>query len=482
MGSVLAHNQLAAHRFIRQAKAAFTTQSDGSTWPKFDRTWRHADQYFRGLLRPGRHKTITGLATRMHADQERLERFIRESPWEHEQVETHLRETVPEAVQGPDAALIVDGMGIPKQGDYSVGVYQQWCGATGKLDNCQVTVNCTLARPAEDRNADQVTWPLGMRLYLPKKWTGEDESVYDDQHERADYARRREAAAIPDAIGYQPKYAIAVDQIEAAIQADVDHACVIADTNYGMRSTFRKQLRELGESYVLEIETGRPYVVPEDTELLEPGNAPGPGAPRKYPTVPDDIETETAVDVADRLDEDAWTEITWNEGTKKPLSGSFYRERIQVVSNANNRRVDGETGWLLLQRDHGPDDDQLKAWLCWGLDEASLSDLISWAHLRWTIEQFHRQIKQILGADEFQGRSWHGFHHHLAVVMLAQAFIAEQRIETELDDRGLPSFESVARQLVREAAIQRLMDEHGFDRATAEAVGVDMLEGFSEWG
>lgn len=104
MRSIRAHNQLAARRFIQQFKAAFTTRSDGSTWPKFDRTWRHADQ-------------------------ERLERFVRESPWEHEQVEEHLRTTAPEKVQGPDAALIVDGMGIPKKGDHSVGVYQQWCGA-----------------------------------------------------------------------------------------------------------------------------------------------------------------------------------------------------------------------------------------------------------------------------------------------------------------------------------------------------------------
>jgi SRSO17 transposase len=174
--------------------------------------------------------------------------------------------------------LIVDGMGIPKQGDYSVGVYQQWCGATGKLDNCQVTVNCTLARPDEDRNADQVTWPLGMRLYLPKKWTGEDESFDDDQHERADYVRRREAAAIPDAIGYKPKYEIAIDQIEAAIQTDLDHACVIANTNYGMRSTFRKQLRELGESYVLESETGR-RSFSRTPSCSNPGTPPGPERP-----------------------------------------------------------------------------------------------------------------------------------------------------------------------------------------------------------
>ena len=482
MRAVLAHNQLAARRFIQQFKAAFTTRSDGSSWPKFDRTWRHAEQYFRGLLRPGRRKTITGLATRMNADQERLERFVRESPWEHEQVEEHLRETVPEPAQGPGAALIVDGMGIPKKGDHSVGVYQQWCGATGKLDNCQVTVNCTLARPGDHRNADQVTWPLGMRLYLPKKWTGEDESIYDDQHDREDYARRRGEAALPADVGYQPKYGIAADQIEAAIEAGIDHACVIADTNYGMRSRFRKRLRELDEPYLLEIETGRPYVVPEDSDVLEPGKTPGPGAPRKHRTVPEEIDPETAADIADRLEATAWTEITWNEGTKKPLSGSFYRERIHVISNAHNRRVDDETGWILLQRDHGPDDDVLKAWVCWGLDDASLEDLVGWAHLRWTIEQFHKQIKQLLGADEFQGRTWRGFHHHLAVVMLAHAFIADQRLETGDAYGGFDSFEAVARQLVRVAAIHRLMDEHGFDRETAEEVGVDMLRGFSEWG
>ncbi len=71
-----------------------------------------------------------------------LERFVRESPWEHQNVESHLREEVPDEVQGPDAALIVDGMAIPKSGEKSVGVARQWCGATGKVDNCQVTVNC----------------------------------------------------------------------------------------------------------------------------------------------------------------------------------------------------------------------------------------------------------------------------------------------------------------------------------------------------
>jgi SRSO17 transposase len=87
-------------------------------------------------VRPGSPNTVTEIAEKMHADQERLERFVRESPWAHENVESELRERVPEAIQGQEAALIVDGMGIPKTGQNSVGVARQWCGVTGKLDNC----------------------------------------------------------------------------------------------------------------------------------------------------------------------------------------------------------------------------------------------------------------------------------------------------------------------------------------------------------
>jgi len=86
-----------------------------------------------------------------------------------------------------------------------------------------------------------------------------------------------------------------------------------------------------------------------------------------------------------------------------------------------------------------------------------------------------------MGADEFQGRTWRGFHHHMAVVMLTQVFVATHRLETGEANGGFDSFEKVARQLVRTASIQRLIDEHGLDRATAETIGTDMLRGSSEW-
>lgn len=341
----------------------------------------------------------------MHVDSDCLERFVRESPWEHEQVINHLRRAAPEGVQGPDAAVIVDGMGIPKKGDHSVGVARQWCGATGKIDNCQVTVNCTLAKPGNPRNADQVTWPLGTRLYLTKKWAGGDASIYDSSAEHESFAQRRHATRIPTTVAYQTKYDIAADMLEQLQQTDLKYGCVLGDSNFGMRSGFRKRLQAMNQPYLLEIETGRLFVVPEHTEIREPGSSPGPGRPRLYHTLPSTVTPETATDVAARFEDEDWTQVTWNKGTKGDMSGTFYRERIRVVTKPHHRRASEETGWLLLQQDYRPGGPEkpgeLKAWLCWGLDETSLDEVVRWAHLRWTIEQFHKNIKQILGADQF---------------------------------------------------------------------------------
>ena len=485
MKAELAHSQVEAKRFLSQFQTAFTTRWDGSTWPNWERTWKNADRYVRGLFRPGTDNTVTDIAKKTHMDQERLERFVRESPWEHGAVEARLQEIVPEAVQGDDAAIIVDGMAIPKKGDESVGVARQWCGATGKLDNCQVTVNATLARPGERRNPDQVTWPLGMQLYLDKKWSDHEDADYDNQREGERYARLREKTDIPDDIHYQPKHNIAAGIIEQALSAGLDHACVVADSNFGKRSSFREALRALDEPYVLEIETRKPRVIPAETSVIEPGPTDGRGPPRKYPAYSEDVSAETPREVADRVgDRDAWTSISWNTGTKDELSGEFYRERVRVVKSATNRWLTDETGWLLLKRvpeEENGSEKMYKAWLCWGLDDVSLEDLVSWAQLRWTIEKFHREIKQELGGDEYQGRTWRGFHHHLSAVMLAHAFIAKLRLETGIDRSELPSFETIVRDIVRESAIQRVMTEHGLNRGKAEEIAVDMLEGYSSW-
>ena len=478
MTNDVTRSQAEGLQFLGGYRSAFTTQADGSTWPKNERTWLNAGRYFRGLLRPGSPNTITDIAEKMHADQERLERFVRESPWAHENVEGELRERVPEAIQGQEAALIVDGMGIPKTGQDSVGVARQWCGVTGKLDNCQVTVNCTLARPGERQNADQLTWPLGMRLFLSEKWTDDDEADYENQQERERYAQRREDTAVPADIEHQSKPEIALELIEQAVSTEIEHGCVVADRYFGEARSFRRKLRAISEPYVLEVSPTEFRAVPEDTDLIQPNAHPN----RKHAAHPEEVTSETPAEVAEALGDDAWTEITWNEGTKEPLSGEFYRTRVREVKRRDTGWLSDETGWLLLKNEQNDDEDgELKAWMCWGVDEASLEELVSWAQLRWCVEQFHRDIKQNLGADEYQGRTWKGVPHHLAVVILAHAFVVRRRLETSATQTDFSSFEEVINQIVRESAIQGLMHDKRCERDRAEELAEYMLQGYSPW-
>jgi SRSO17 transposase len=420
---------------------------------------------------------------------EKLERFVRESAWEYEHVEDQLRSRAPESAQGTDSALILDGMGIPKKGDESVGVGRQWCGATGKMDNCQTTINLTLAAPDEHRNADQVSWPLGMRLYLPKKWIGDDPSVYDSHHERQQYADRREAAGVPTDIEYQPKHEIGGDLVEAAVESDLEFGCVLGDSNFGKSPTLRRRLRALDVPYALEVVPSKFPVVDAEAPLGEPAESGSDTAEPRW-EVPDDVTIFSpeayAQAVADEDSSEDWTYLEWADGTKEPLSGKFSRRRVRVVTDRADREVGDETGWLLIEKrtDEAADEGApvpVKAWMCWGLDNHSLEELVDWAHLRWPIERFHQDIKQHLGADEFQGRTWDGFHRHLAVVMLAHAFIAERRVEAGLAREALPSFEQVMRRIVREAAIQQLRENLEFDRQTATDAAEEMLRGFTDW-
>ena len=377
----LVHAQSESLQFLTDYQSSFTTKSDGSSWPNWQQTWRHATRYFRGLIRPGTNKSVADIASMVDIKQEKLERFVRESAWEYENVEQDLRTTAPEAAQGAASALILDGMGIPKQGDESVGVGRQWCGATGKVDNCQTTVNLTLANPGNQRNADQVSWPLGMRLFLPRKWVSDAPSVYETEHQQQQYAERREQAAIPDDISYQSKHDIAAELVEEAAESGLDFGCVLGDSNFGKSTRLRRRLRELQIPYALEVAPSKLPLVDEETPLSKESES-GPSGPDETRwEVSDDAEIFSPEDLAQSVDDDEWEHIDWAEGTKETLSGQFFRTRVRVVTDREKNEVGEETGWLLIEKMTDAEDEQgsgmnLKAWICWELDDHSLEELV----------------------------------------------------------------------------------------------------------
>ncbi len=162
---------------------------------------------------------------------------------------------------------------------------------------------------------------------------------------------------------------------------------------------------------------------------------------------------------------------------------------VRIVDNTTKRYLSDEVCWLLLERiEDKSGGTELKAYLCWGMDGASLKHLVKSAHIRWAIEQFHRDAKQLLGLDSFEGRSWKGWHHHISMVLLAFAFLSLLRAEAQPGNGDrLPSLRSIVRAVVLEVATQELMKERSRlkkykrDSTRAKYEAEFLLRRFSDW-
>lgn len=207
-------------------------------------------------------------------------------------------------------------------------------------------------------------------------------------------------------------------------------------------------------------------VVTEQTPIEQPEdyNSPGrtPTDPRHFEDLSASSPRELAEQINDKDEEGTWIDLTWREGTKRDLSAKFARQRVHVVNNTQRRAVTQETGWLPLQKRDG----EFKSWLCWGVDDWSLDRLALYAHQRWSLEQFHRETKQILGMNDFQRRTWDGRHHHVTVVLLAYGFLLTERARSEKDGtEALPTLPEVADTIGCEHGIHYLVHELGMDRS-----------------
>jgi len=447
------------HRFLATFKDVLTTRKDGKSWPRRLDTWKVADAYYRGLFRPGKRKNMYGISVRMKLNDDQVERFVRESPWDYEALQDHLAKNIPDTIRSSRAVLVIDDFGLLKQGTHSVGVQRQYTGTAGKIANCQVAVDLVYVAPGKERNADQRTWPLGTAIYLPKDWA-EDED-------------RRDEVGISEEVVFRTKTEIAYELLDRALKHGIEHAAVLADAGYGDDRKFRKRLRDRKEPYVLG-------VTPSEIRVMDasvPVTLPGPGrrgSRQKHMKYPKGTPVWSATELAGKVEE--WTTVEWSKGTKGKLSGRFSRFRVRVTQGpVKARQATDEVAWLLLEKRS----DELKAYICWGLDDASLEELVRQAHLRWPVEQFHKEAKQLLGLDNFEGRTWRAWHHHVTMVLLAYAFISMLRAEGR--DEPLPSLRRTAVELVQEMLTQMLMDKHGFKRSKADRIATDVRRGFTDW-
>lgn len=367
---------------------------------------RMCPSYVAGLIGPGDRKSVQPMAARDDAvSYDQLHHFVASSVWDAAPLETALLVEADKQVGGDDAWLIVDDTALPKKGRSSVGVAPQYAGALGKNANCQTLVSLTLAR-------QEVPMMIGLRLFLPESWT-------------SDPARLERARVPDDQREYRTKPEIALGEIDRVREAGVRFGCVLADAGYGLSAPFRQGLSERGLTWAV----GIPYkqkVYPADVAMIFP--VAGRGRPRER-HIPD-VKSITAQAM---LDGARWQAVSWRKGTKGRLSARFAAMRVRVADGPTQRIHDmgaqhlpGEDVWVIGEhRSTG----ERKYYLSNLPADTPIKQLAGAIKARWVCEQAHQQLKEELGLDHFEGRSWQGLHKHCLMCMMALAFLQSRRLK-----------------------------------------------------
>ena len=359
------------------------------------RTW--APLYLRGLLGPSERKSLQPMAARLGlSGHDQLQHFIASPAWDDAPLWRVLAGQADRLVGGPGAVLVIDDTALPKKGTLSVGVERQYCGQLGKQANCQALVSLTLA-------GREVPLPVGLRLFLPARWTDDPE--------------RCAAAGVPETeVVARSKGEIALAEVDRLIDVGVRFGVVLADAGYGASAAVRHGLSERGLTWAVGIPRNQ-KVYGADVQLIPPTG-------RKRRPAPDQEPREAAAVLAEL----PWRRVTWRHGTKGPLAARFAALRVRVGDGAiwaNNRHLPGDEVWLVGEwRSNG----ERKYYLSNLAPRTSLRALAAAIKARWVCEQGHQQLKGELGLGHFEGRSWTGLHRHALMTCIAFAYLQHLRL------------------------------------------------------
>jgi SRSO17 transposase len=343
-----------------------------------------AGLFLDGLLGPERRKT-GWMRAEAAGDPGpwRQQAILGRGRWEADAMRDVVREYALETLADPVAVLVVDETGFLKQGRSSCGVGRQYTGSAGKVTNCQIGVFAAYVSRHGHAFIDRA-------LYLPKAWT-------DDK-------ARLAAAHVPKEVGFATKPRLAVQMIGRAIAANVPFAWVAADSVYGV-GELETALRRANKGYVLGVNATH--------QFHSWGRTPAVSG--------------TAESIAGDLDASAWQRLSAGPGTKGArLYDWAYLELADLDAGKFYPGSDGLwTRGLLSRRSLA--DGKLAYFTTWCPAGTGVDRLVQVEGCRWAIEDSFETAKNELGLDHNETRSWHGWHRHVSLVMLAFAMMASIR-------------------------------------------------------
>ena len=361
-------------------------------------------QYLKGLFQGNKgEKNIERIAEIVpDADEQALQHFISESEWDEHQVLDLVAAEADRHLGGTEnSVLIIDESGFLKKGKKSAGVSRQWCGNAGKTENCQVAVYAALA-------CDGHTALIDERLYLPDLWIKD--------------AERCAAAGIPkNEIIFKTKHELALEMICKARKRGVRFSWIGFDAFYGDNPDFLRIVNDMGEIFMGDIH--KDYKV--WLENPKPAIPPRKSNRGKTPSVPKAQELPIRVDeLAKHQPPAAWRRVKVRDSTKGEIMVDILHKKVYLWDKSDNKVMK----WHLVVRREVNSPDTVKYSLSNAPMDTPTARLVFMQGERYWVERALQNGKQEAGMGDYQVRKWRGFHHHMALSMMAMLFMLEERL------------------------------------------------------
>jgi SRSO17 transposase len=369
-------------------------------------TRQHLRTYVDGQLSDLPRKSVEPIAIAADVPPRTLQQFLNSFVWDQEQMLDVLQLRVAGLHTSDRSVGIIDETGCAKKGDKTPGVQRQWCGATGKIDNCVVTVHLGYA-------VDEFHCLLESELFLPESWAADRE--------------RCRAADIPDAMEYRPKWQIALELYDRARANGVTFRYLTFDEGYGAKPEFLRELHRREQAYVAEVpRTATGWLTtPETTDRPYHSTRGGRGrpTPRLCAGSPRARSVEYHLNRTPALKDQAWTKWRIKDTHRGPLVWEV--KHVRFVPK-DERGLPGQPLHLIVARNVA-DPTEIKYFLSNAPEETPLDELLLVAFSRWHVERCFEDQKTELGFDHFEGRSYLGLKRHQTLTAVTHLFLAEVR-------------------------------------------------------
>lgn len=386
-----------AIKSLRGALRRFCRKFDGCI--KDSRTRKHLKTYVSGQLSNLPRKSIEPMALEAGTPVRTLQEFLSIHRWDHEAAGRRLRGIVQEDHGSPNAIGVIDETSFKKKGEKTPGVQRQWCGSTGKVDNCVVSVHLGFV------SGDFHTF-LDGDLYLPKETWGQD-------------AVRRKEAGIPDHVVYRPKWKIALDLLERALSEGVDLKWVTADEAYGRGMEFREGVEALGLRYVVEIPSNLVGWT-EFPKIDEAGTVLESGCRSRVRRLAADAQEARPVSDLQQGDGPSWERWRVKETEKGPVVWEVRETDFHPTLGD----YPGESLRLVIAREVLSG--EVKYFLSNAPREVPLGEVLHVAFSRWRIERIFEDGKGEVGLDHFEVRNYRSLIRHLILSTISFYFLADR--------------------------------------------------------